>query len=63
MYADGHGVSLDYVEAYKWLSVAASRFPAESRDVAVKMRDLVASKMTPTQISEAQKLARDWNPK
>ena len=63
MYADGHGVLLDYVEAYKWLSVAASRFPAENRDVAVKMRDLVAAKMTPTQISEAQKLARDWKPK
>jgi hypothetical protein len=63
MYADGHGVSLDYVEAYRWLSVAASRFPAENRDVAVNMRDLVAAKMTPTQIAEAQKLAREWKPK
>jgi hypothetical protein len=63
MYADGHGVPLDYVEAYKWLSVAASQFPAEKRDLAVKMRDHVASKMTPSQIVEAQKLARDWKPK
>ncbi len=63
MYADGHGVPLDYIEAYKWLSVAASRFPVEKRDVAVRMRDLLATKMTPTQVAEAQKLAREWKPK
>jgi TPR repeat protein len=62
MYAAGHGVPLDYVEAYKWLSIAASRFPAGSRDDAVKMRDLVAAKMTPAQIAEAQKLTREWKP-
>jgi TPR repeat protein len=62
MYADAHGVPLDYVEAYKWLSVSASRFPAGSRDAAVKMRDLVAAKMTPAQIADAQKLAREWKP-
>ncbi len=63
MYADGHGVPLDYVEAYKWLSVAVSRFPVENRDAAVRMRDLLAAKMTPTQIAEAQKRAREWKPK
>jgi hypothetical protein len=26
------------------------------------MRDLVAAKMTPAQIAEAQKLAREWKP-
>jgi len=62
MYADGHGVALDYVEAYKWLSIAASRFPAGYRDDPVRMRDLVAAKMTLAQIAEAQKLAREWKP-
>ena len=62
MYADGHGVPLDYVEAYKWLSIAASRFPAGNRDDAVKMRDLVAAKMTLAQIAEAQKLTQEWKP-
>ena len=62
MYAAGHGVPLDYVEAYKWLSIAASRFPAGNRDDAVKMRDLLAAKMTLAQIAEAQKLTREWNP-
>ena len=66
MYADGHGVPQDYVEAYKWLTLAASRSPAsekESRDVAGKSRDLVATKMTPAQIEEAQKRAHEWMPK
>ncbi len=31
--------------------------------IAVKNRDIVAKKMTPAQISEAQKLAREWKPK
>ncbi len=45
---------------------AASRFStseAEKRDQAVKDRDVVASKMTPAQIAEAQRLAREWKPK
>ena len=31
-----------------------------SVDTTVKMRDHVASKMTPEQIAEAQRLAREW---
>lgn len=30
---------------------------------AVTGRDLVAAKMTPAQIAQAQKLAREWNPR
>jgi hypothetical protein len=30
---------------------------------AVKNRDIVASKMTPAQLAEAQRLAREWKPK
>jgi hypothetical protein len=37
--------------------------PGEDRDKAVKNRDIVAMRMTPAQISEAQKLAREWKPK
>jgi TPR repeat protein len=63
MYAEGHGVPQDYVEAYKWLTLAASRSPdseKESRDLAAKSRDLLATKMTPAQIEEAEKLAHEW---
>jgi hypothetical protein len=29
----------------------------------VKYRDIVASEMTPAQIAEAERLAREWKPK
>ena len=65
MYTEGQGMPPDYVEAYKWLNLAAFRFPASeagNRERAIKRRDSVASKMTPQQIAEAQKLAREWKP-
>ena len=64
MYYDGQGVTQDYVQTHMWLNVAASSFPpGKDRDKALKERDRVAKKMTPAQISEAQKLAREWKPK
>ncbi len=64
MYYKGQGVPQDYVQAHMWNNLAASRFfPGERRDRAVKSRDIVAKRMTPAQISEAQKLAREWKPK
>lgn len=66
LYAEGLGVPQDYVQAHMWLNLAASRYPAsrkEVRDRAAKGRDLVAAEMTPAQIAEAQKLAREWKPK
>ena len=64
MYRKGRGVPQDYLRAYAWYDLAASTFPlGEDRDSAVKNRDLVAERMTPAQISEAQKLAREWKSK
>jgi uncharacterized protein len=66
MYKHGQGVPQDYVRAHMWFNLATSRFPAsekESREKAEKNRDRVASKMTPAQITETQKLAREWKPK
>ncbi len=64
MYYSGRGVPQDYAQAHMWYDLAASRFPpGEARDMAVNNRDIVAKKMTPAQISEAQKLARKWRPK
>ncbi len=64
MYGKGLGVPQDHVQAHMWFNVAASRFPpGEDRDKAVKKRDIVAKRMTPAQISEAQKLAWEWKPK
>ena len=58
MYALGLGVPQDYVHAHMWISLAAAQGDAD----AVNNRDIVAAKMTPDQIAEAQKLAREWKP-
>ena len=66
VYFEGQGVPQDYILAHMWFSLAVSRFPAsegEKREQAVKDRDIVASKMTPAQTAEAQRLAREWKPK
>jgi len=61
MYAEGRGVPQDYLQAHKWFNLSAARSLAK-RNVAVSMRELVAI-LTPAQIAEAQKLAREWKPK
>ncbi len=64
MHADGAGVPQDYILAHMWFSLAGSRFPpGPDRDFAAKYRDFAATKLTPAQIAEAQRLAREWKPK
>ena len=64
MYEYGEGVAQDYVQAHMWYSLAASRLPSgDERDETVKNRDIVEKRMTPAQVAEAQKLAREWKPK
>jgi TPR repeat protein len=58
LYAQGEGVAQDSVQAYVWLTLAASGGdPAMLQD-----RDLVARKMTPAQLADAQKRAAEWQP-
>ena len=59
MYYNGHGVPQDYVQAHMWLNLAATQGNSD----AAKTRTTAAGKMTPDQITEAQKLAREWKPK
>jgi len=59
MYDDGQGVPHDIVQAYKWYSLAATN----GDKPAAELRDASAKQMTPAQIAEAQKLAREWKPK
>jgi hypothetical protein len=57
----GEYVPRDYVQAHKWFTLAAATYSEkEDRDKAIKARDDVAAYMTPAQIAEAQKLAREW---
>jgi TPR repeat protein len=63
MYVLGQGVPQDYVLAHMWLNLGASLVAETYRRDAVMDRDKIASKMTPAQIAEAQKLAHEWKPK
>ncbi len=56
MYANGRGVPRDYVQARMWFNLAA----AQDNETARTLRDKLAKKMTPAQLDEAQRLAREW---
>lgn len=58
MYENGEGVPQNFVLAHFWLNLAAAQDA-----VFVLNRARVAAIMTPAQIAEAQKLARDWKSK
>ena len=65
LYFTGRGVSEDYVQAHKWFNLAASRISSSERklrDSSMQFRDKLALLMTPAQIAEAQRLAREWRP-
>lgn len=57
-YASGEGAPQDYVLAHMWFNLSA----AQGDQYAAHNRDAVARRMTPAQIAEAQKLAREWKP-
>lgn len=60
----GKGVPQDYVQAHMWINLGVSSLSDKTqRETAVGFRDDLAAKMTPAQIAEAQKLAREWKPK
>ena len=54
MYANGNGVIQDNVYAHMWFNIAASNGDKN----AVTNRDIMAKRMTSSQMAEAQKLAR-----
>jgi TPR repeat protein len=58
MYYTGQGVIQDYVHAYKWFSLSA----AQGSEHGAVSTEITAQNMTPAQIAEARKLAREWKP-
>ena len=58
MYANGQGVPQDHVLAHMWFNLSA----AQGDEDAVENRDRAAGLMTPDQLAEAQRLAREWKP-
>ena len=64
MYFLGHGVPQDYVRAHMWFNLAATITKDRALRInAVSGRDDAATHMTPDQINEAQRMAREWKPK
>jgi len=61
LYAEGRGVPQDYVQAHVWYNLAASRRSGEDRQRSIRGREGAESRMTPDQIAEAQRLAREWD--
>ena len=62
IYDKGHGVPQDVVLSYKWLDLAAAHAAKRERDAYLRLRNAVASKMSPDQIIEGQRLALFWAP-
>jgi uncharacterized protein len=59
-YWAGRGVPADQVEAYKWIDLAATHAAGREQDTAVNARTALARVLTPVQIEDATKRARDW---
>lgn len=65
LYATGEGVAQDNVMAHMWFNLAVVQFPASdasNRNAAIRNRDILANRLTPEQITQAQKLAHEWEP-
>ena len=57
-YAKGEGIPQNNVRAHMWWNISASLFSVEDGKSAARNRDLIAAKLTPEQIAQAQELAR-----
>ena len=60
-YRGGDGVPQDDVQAYMWFNLLAGRTNGFERDDGIRNLDLLAPQMTPEQIAEAERLAREWD--
>lgn len=57
MYALGLGVPQDLVQGYMWVNIASD----QGLEKAIAMRDDFGNNLTPAQIEEGQRLAREWS--
>ena len=59
MYANGKGVTRNYVQAYMWIKLALRHLVGNGKKTSSKYLELVAKRMTSSQIFRAQNMARD----
>ncbi len=62
LYNNGHGVPENFVQAYKWLNLAAANASGPKKEFSYRIRDSVATKMSPSQVAKAQALSIEWQP-
>ncbi len=63
LYQFGKGVKVDLVEACMWYTLASNGSKGGDHESIADMLDDVTKLMTPDQIAEARKRAREWKPK
>lgn len=61
-YSKGTGVTNDYVEAYKWFNLAAAKGGDLAYDAKVNLA-MAERFLTPEQVAEGQRLAREFRPR
>jgi TPR repeat protein len=59
LYHTAHGVPHDLVRAHMWYNLATANGYEDGK----KWRDRIADEMSPSQVAEAQKMAREWSVK
>jgi len=63
LYTNGQGVGQDDTQALMWSTLALARAEDDAtRELAASIHDALAAKMTPDQIAEAQRMARERFP-
>lgn len=61
-YAKGKGVPQDYLQAYKWFNLACAQGGEHNIDARMNL-SMAERAMTPEQIAQSQKLAREFKPR
>jgi len=59
---DGKGTT-DLVQAYKWMTLAASAATGSEQQRNARYRDFIAGRLTPVQLARAKQLVTAWKPK
>jgi hypothetical protein len=62
MLEKGQGIPQDYIRAHLWFNLAAAKSVGQEQRKFASSRNEIAARMTPEQIAEAQRLAREWKP-
>ena len=64
MYRFARGVNQDNILAHMWWNLASSAgVKAPAVEIALNNKEILEKEMTPEQIEDAQRLARNWKPK